>query len=397
MLRKSDEDLLMNFLQSQNLNNSNSQFLLDKLETFAKNRGIRASKGTLAGFINRARIQSKQLLPLSEKKEKPQQLCTSVQSINLEDVQAPEFFVPHILSTGVTFCNSPPKGGKSRLFMQLALALASGGVFMGRQCRKTDVLYLALEDERQDFESRLRLFLQGKEAPANLFFATSEDFDYCPPTLENDELVDIIQDNLRARPGIRVVLIDVFGCIRSKRQRGEDFMDTERRDIQTLVRLAAKNNIALLVAHHVSHTKRRGTLETIGSGAGSYTIAATIHAEWLLITNDRGTTFSVQGRRIPLQKFAVEDCFPHWRYCGGVDEYEAANDPLIITIKHIVDHSDTGKWSGSGSDIVRYGQENGLPVIPEKINKHTFSRELIAVYQRFAGFPINELATEQAV
>lgn len=68
MLRKSDEDLLMNFLQSQNLNNSNSQFLLDRLETFAKNRGIRASKGTLAGFINRARIQSKQLLPLSEKK-----------------------------------------------------------------------------------------------------------------------------------------------------------------------------------------------------------------------------------------------------------------------------------------------------------------------------------------
>ena len=306
-------------------------------------------------------------------------ICNSAATLNLDVDSQPKFYIPQILGQGVTFLNAPPKCGKSRLFMQMALALCDGDYFMGRKCKKTGVLYLALEDEKCDFKPRLDAFLQGNNPPTNLYCATSEDFNYTPPTLENDELIQLIESNLQAHSDIGVVLIDVFGAIRSKRKKGEDFMDTERRDIQSLIKLAAKNRIALAVSHHVSHTKKTKTLETIGSGAGSYVVAATVHAEMLLYKNEdtNSYTFSVQGRRMPLQKFAVLDDFPKWRFSGTAEEFEIANNPLIITIKHIVDTSPKGKWTGLASEIVEHNKDNALPPIVERINKATFSKKLI--------------------
>lgn len=309
---------------------------------------------------------------------RPPILCDSAADLDLENAKQTTFYIPQMLADGVTFLNAPPKCGKSRMLMQMSLALSRGGKFMGRQCKKISVLYLALEDERQDFESRLKLFLNGEDAPNNLYFATLEDFDCMPPTLEGDELIELVEGNLKANSNIQAVFVDVFGTIRSKRQRGEDFTDHERRDIQSLIRLAARNKIAVVVAHHVSHGKR-GQTEPIGSGAGSYVVAATVHAEMLLYRNSETNsfTFSVQGRRMPLQKFALEDAFPRWRYCGGLDEYEAANNPLILTLQHMTENCKAGKWSGFGSGIVEYGRKNGLPPIPGKINKHTFTPELV--------------------
>ena len=309
-------------------------------------------------------------------------ICGSAANINLDVDSQPEFYIPQILGQGVTFLNAPPKGGKSRLFLQMALALCDGDYFMGRKCKKTGVLYLALEDEKCDFKPRLDLFLQGNNAPTNLYCATSEDFDYTPPTLENDELIQLVESNLQAHSDIKVVLIDVFGTIRSKRHKGEDFMDVERRDIQSLIKLAAKNNIALAVSHHVSHGKRKGTPETIGSGAGSYVVAATVHAEMLLYPDkDSGEegiyTFSVQGRRMPLQKFTVKDNFPMWEFLGNQEEFEIKNNPIAITIKHIVENSDSGEWTGTAKNIISYNEENELPPINENINKNTFSRDFI--------------------
>lgn len=309
----------------------------------------------------------------------PPIVCNSAQAIDFDDVSEPFFFIPDILTNGHYLLNSPPKEGKSRLLMQMALALCKGGLFMGKRCVRTSVLYLALEDERMDFENRLKLFLNYDAPPENLYFATLEDFNYSPPTLECGELTELIEENLSKNPEIRVVLIDVFGVIRSKRRKGEDFTDAERRDIFTLNRFAAQYKIALVVAHHVSHTKRKGNIETIGSGAGSYVISATVHGEMLLYKNQEtgAHTFSVQGRRIPLSKYAIEDDFPRWRFCGSNDEYEAANNPLIITIRHILDNSDDGKWSGTGKELLQYNHDNKLPQIVEKVNKNTFSKNIV--------------------
>lgn len=366
---KKQRDSLLRFAQ-QNLNQCYPNQLFPLLQAENANSSDPYSDDELYAIVREAIVAG----PI-----RPPLICASASAINLDDVQEPTFYIPQLLAEGVTFLNSPPKGGKSRLFMQMALALCNGDTFMGRRCKRSGVLYLALEDEHADFENRLRLFLQGEVAPSNLYFATLEDFEYEPPTLERDELIEVVEKNLIKHPEIKIVLIDVFGVIRSKRQRGEEFMDTERRDIQTLIKLAARNAIAVVVAHHVSHSKRRGQLETVGSGAGSYVVAATVHAEMLLYKSKDSNhhVFSVQGRRMPLQSFAVQDVFPRWIYCGNDKEYVAANDPLTITIKHIVNNAEGDKWRGSSTDIVKYARNHDLPAIAEKPNRNTFTPKLI--------------------
>ncbi len=311
-------------------------------------------------------------------------LCAPA-AIDLDLDQTPEvqFFIDGLLPEGAAFLNAPPKGGKSRLLLQMALELCNGGLFMGRRCRRVGVLYLPLEDARIDYQNRLRRFLNGQKAPTNLYALTGEDFSYNVPTLENGQLDKLLEANLQYHPDIRVILIDVFGIIRSERRPGEDFTAVERRDVLQLVRLAERHHIAVVVAHHVSHTKRRsGETEAVGSGAGSYVLSATIQCEYLLRKSADGHhVFTAEGRRIPRQEFAVVDDFPRWRCEGDAEIFQITHDPLIMTVKQMVKDGG-GHWRGSGKEIVDANQCFGFPQLGRSVNKNTFTAAVRAKLER---------------
>ena len=183
------------------MNSKNKDYLLN----FARRR-LKNFSNDLASLTELVKIKNKELSePLDETEVflilqkavnmgaiKPPVSCNSAASLSLDDAEQPTFYIPQILCNGVTFLNAPPKGGKSRMFMQMALALCTGGKFMGRQCKKTGVLYLPLEDEKADFESRLQLFLQGENVPDSLYYATIENFDYLPPRWKTTSLSSLL-------------------------------------------------------------------------------------------------------------------------------------------------------------------------------------------------------------
>lgn len=324
-------------------------------------------------FIN---CEPDRIARMLESLDRPIVLCKSAASIDFDKTPSVTYYIDDLLTEGVTMINSIAKGGKSRLLLQEALEICKGGRFLGRNCHKTDVLYLALEDERIDFENRLQLFLRGSPAPDNLYYATAEDFNYQPPTLEQGQLITLLEENLKPHPEIKVILIDVFGVIRSKPMKGENFTDHERRDLQTLLRFAGKHpGLAIVIAHHVSKTgKRLGNLEAIGSGAGSYVISGTIHTEMLLQKGEteRERVLSIEGRRIPSQKFVLLDDYPRWKYAGSKDDYDRANSPLYLTIKRILEENN-GLWKGTYSQIIELNREyTNISNISKSLNKNTF-------------------------
>ena len=66
--------------------------------------------------------------------------------------------VDGLLAPGLYILGGSPKVGKSWMALQLCLAVCGGGAFLGRATRKSEVLYLALEDGPQRLHSRaLRL------------------------------------------------------------------------------------------------------------------------------------------------------------------------------------------------------------------------------------------------
>lgn len=299
-------------------------------------------------------------------------------SIDFNKTPKVKFFVEDLISEGVTFLTAFPKVGKSRMIMQMSLAICSGTPFLGKVTTKTGVLYCALEDDRMDFENRLKQFLDGNPVPKNFLYCTKEDFSYSAPTLgedENAKLIPFLEQVLKDNPSVKVIAIDVFGVIRSKRQKGMDFTMHERADINQLLKLAAKYRISVIVTHHVAKSSLNiDRPSAIGSGAGSYVIAGSIHAELELALdhNDKKRAkFSFSGRRIPTGEMALRNEYPYWTAEGDWNEVKFSQDPVVIMIQRLVKQYG-GSWKGSSKEFYDENLKSGMPLLVRKPNKNTF-------------------------
>ena len=70
-----------------------------------------------------------------------------------------KWIVPKYLPEGLTLWVGRPKAGKSWSVLDLAIAVASGGTFIGEKCEIGDALYLALEDGDRRLQSRMTKIL----------------------------------------------------------------------------------------------------------------------------------------------------------------------------------------------------------------------------------------------
>ena len=64
--------------------------------------------------------------------------------------------MPSLIPEGLTILGGRPKVGKSRLLMQMSIAIGCGGTFLGIPVNKGKVLYLAFEDSERRLQERLK-------------------------------------------------------------------------------------------------------------------------------------------------------------------------------------------------------------------------------------------------
>ncbi len=83
-----------------------------------------------------------------------------------------KWIVPDILPEGLTLLAGKPKLGKSWLSLDIAVAVASGGSVLGRECEPGPVLCLALEDNQRRLQRRLQLVAGSTPWPRDLEFHT---------------------------------------------------------------------------------------------------------------------------------------------------------------------------------------------------------------------------------
>jgi hypothetical protein len=77
--------------------------------------------------------------------------------------------VPDILPEGITLMAGKPKLGKSWAALGLCIAVATGGVALGKvQVERGEALYLALEDNHRRLKKRLLKLLAGDATPEKL-------------------------------------------------------------------------------------------------------------------------------------------------------------------------------------------------------------------------------------
>ena len=317
-----------------------------------------------------------------------------VADIDFQKTPRVKFYVDDILTEGLYFLTAFSKVGKSRMTMQMLLAICNGAQFLGKNTTQAAVLYCALEDERMDFENRMNKFLQGSLQPRNFYYYTKEAFDLDTPTLDdNSYLLPLLESVLKKHPDIKVVAIDVFNRIRSEKKPGADFTAHEQKDLNKLLKLTAKYGLSLIIAHHVSKGGLRADRQSsIGSGAGSYVISGTVHGELEIALDkddEKRAKFSYKGRRIRSGHLAVRDEYPFWKLEGDWEAVTFADDPTVATIKYLV--REFGQWRGTAKQLVEANSENeNLPPIIKKPNKTTiekFARQLQSAGIRYIQHP----------
>ena len=190
--------------------------------------------------------------------------CWSAKELVEMEFSDTVFVVEGLLPVGQTVCGGRPKSGKSRLALELAIQVATGGDYLGRQCGSGRVVYYALEDGK----SRLARRLKGMGAPP----ALNVQFYLEPP----EDLVKAIE--MHFDDDAALVIIDTF----SRAFMGIDHSDLGDiyQAMAPLQEVATRLERGLFIVDHLR--KGRGEAATVEDLLGSIGKSATPDTIWLL-------------------------------------------------------------------------------------------------------------------
>jgi hypothetical protein len=168
--------------------------------------------------------------------------------------------VPGIFIEGLTLLAGKPKGGKSWLLLDTAIAVATNGWTLGEiHCLEGDVLYCALEDSERRLQSRLRKLRQ--DFPERLSYCTEL------ARLATGGLAQI-RDWITVHPQARLVIIDTLAMVRETRKREETNYDADYAAILDLRKLANDSRIAIVVVHHLRKADADDAFDTVSGTLG---------------------------------------------------------------------------------------------------------------------------------
>ncbi len=268
--------------------------------------------------------QAKEWLPPGTKPPKP--VLKTITAEALEDKDFPElrWAVPGLLTEGLTILAGRPKKGKSWMGLGLAVAIASGGIALGKiKVEKGDVLYLALEDNERRLKSRLaKIKAEGSRLPAHLHLVT--DF----PPLQMGGM-QVLTDWLDKHPKTHLVVIDTLGRILPTGKGNNNQFVDDYQFIGKLQKLAIGRGFALLVIHHIRKQTADYALDRV---AGTTGITGAADSVWVLDTGkgEASSILYVTGRDIETQEIAMKFEDGIWSIIGTAQEVAMSEERRSI-------------------------------------------------------------------
>ncbi len=240
------------------------------------------------------------------------------------DFPEPAWLVPGLLPAGLALLCGRPKIGKSWAALQLAVAVGSGGRFLGRQVEQGRALYVALEDSPRRIQHRLKDM--GAPADCELSFA----FDWQP--LNGDGLYDLeaaIQD------GVHLGVIDTLARAVKGRMDWDNLGDVTGM-LGGLQRMAQDTGACILLIDH--HRKGNGlaanVIDDVMGSTGKSAVADTV---WGLYRQrgEQGATLRVTGRDIEEAELSVSfDVLSRTWHLDGAAEHGVQAE-ILDTLQHL--------------------------------------------------------------
>jgi len=289
-------------------------------------------------------------------------------AISAYDLQQKEFderyyAVQDMIPEGETVIAAPPKTGKSWLMLDMCLKVAEGKPFLGFETKKSDTLYLALEDGDSFEQERLNIVLAGQEAPKNFHFV----FSNVMPM--NEGFLLQLEELLAQFPEVKIVVIDTLQFIKYRQGKSESAYETDYRTGRDLKEFAEKKDIAIVVVTHT--TKMRYIDDDMANVSGTNGVTGAADAVIVLgkeKRTDAEAKMFITGRKVrqTMHNIKFDDNKCQWLYIGKAEitdkdqreKEERERSYINSKVREVVlqiarsIEKDADPWKGRAGDLI---------------------------------------------
>lgn len=261
-----------------------------------------------------------------------------------EDIPAPKFLIKDILPMGLGALTAPPKFGKSWMCLDIAVSVATGTDFLGFPTTKSEVIYLALEDGK--FRLKDRTIKVGGDSvrldDLDGLYVSRE-----APTMTHGSLLEWLQDEVRDKPKVKLVIIDTLQKIRGESKKNEGVYGYDYRELGEIQKFAIQNGLCILLIHHTK--KGINDSDFLENLSGSNGVSGALDFSLVLSRKrrkDDTTLLDITGRDIPMQSYVIQmDSVTYrWQNLGEEKDLRETEsdriysaDPLVKTINWYLD------------------------------------------------------------
>lgn len=236
--------------------------------------------------------------PVEEQLQKIQ--IQSFYELGEKEYEPIDWVVEEILPKGLTIFAGPAKSGKSFLCLNVALAVAQGGLALSsfNVPSAKSCLYMALDDTERRVGSRLSRILTDSSLPDNAYF-----MDRMPYLMAGNNLK--LYERIIKDYGIELLIIDTMKYIlpNGGLLKGTQY-EIDYEMIGPVRDFAHDMSLSLLF---VTHTRKSKDVDNIWNEIqGSTGVQSAADTMWMLEKKPEGYNFHITGREMPENSFPVK-------------------------------------------------------------------------------------------
>ena len=252
------------------------------------------------------------------------------------------------------------------MVLWLCLQLSRGEPVWGLPVRKTDVIYLALEDNEWRIQQRMQELTDSP--PENLHFGFS-----CGRL--GAELEAQIEGVLSEHPGTGIVFIDTLQMIRDNATVRSNVYAQDYKELSSLKKLADRHGICIFIVHHTRKERDRDNIfNDLTGSTGIMGVADTVMVLRKANRFGSGATLYVTGRDIEEQRLELDLRGVHWEVVQALDAESIQRERIPDFLYRVADYlMDNGRFEGTvqrlarrcGLSVSEYVKQRALNFAPE--------------------------------
>lgn len=267
------------------------------------------------------------------------------ETLYYKPLEHPKMLIDGVLSDGLAIMAGDSKIGKSWMVLWMCLQISKGEPVWGLPTRKTDVVYLALEDREWRVQQRMQDLTDTP--PDNLHFGFS-----CGQL--GAELESQIEDVLKDHPSTGLLFIDTLQMVRDNVSAKVNAYAQDYKDLSSLKKIADNHGICIFVVHHTRKERDGGNI--FNDMTGSTGIMGVADIGMILRKDDRfgdNATLCITGRDVEEKKLKMQMRGVKWEITEELSADDLRKERIPDFVFKVVDFLfEHRKFEGTVSELL---------------------------------------------